>query len=344
MSKESNSIVKKFDISNRRYTGSKLKLADWIFKVISNNCSGNSFCDVFSGTGIISKTFIDYFDTIHCNDFLYSNEVVYKAFWGEGKYSVKILEEYRLKYSMLENIPSNYVSTNYGGKFFSDLDAKIIGYIREDIENNKNSLTEKEYNILLASLLYSLDRIANTVGHYDAYIKNKKLKDKFIFDLIEPIDCKTDMLITREDANKLVRNIEYDVFYIDPPYNSRQYSRFYHIWENIAKWEKPKLYGTALKPIAENMSEYCRASASRVFEELINSINGKYIVVSYNNTYSSKSSSSRNKIDIDEIIRILTKKGELQGFEKEHSYFNAGKTDFNNHKEFLFVVKIGEKS
>ncbi|MBU4457771.1 MAG: DNA adenine methylase, partial [Candidatus Omnitrophica bacterium] len=30
-----------------------------------------------------------------------------------------------------------------------------------------------------------------------------------------------------------------DVAYIDPPYNARQYINFYHVLENLAKWEKP---------------------------------------------------------------------------------------------------------
>lgn len=51
-------------------------------------------------------------------------------------------------------------------------------------------LNEKEKNILIASLLYSLDKSANTVGHYDAYIKGKAINDTFSFDLIEPYKYK----------------------------------------------------------------------------------------------------------------------------------------------------------
>jgi len=56
--------------------------------------------------------------------------------------------------------------------------------------------------------------------------------------------------------------------YIDPPYNSRQYSRFYHVLETLIKWDKPKLYGVALKPEPENMSDYCRNNARHKFSEL----------------------------------------------------------------------------
>ena len=65
-----------YQIWNRRYTGSKYKIADWIIELILDNCSGNSFCDIFAGTGIISKKILDYMSTIYINDFLFSNEKV----------------------------------------------------------------------------------------------------------------------------------------------------------------------------------------------------------------------------------------------------------------------------
>ena len=33
--------------------------------------------------------------------------------------------------------------------------------------------------------------------------------------------------IYREDSNDLAKRVKCDIAYIDPPYNSRQYSRFY---------------------------------------------------------------------------------------------------------------------
>lgn len=332
-----------YQIWNRRYTGSKYKLSNWISGLIHNNCKGNSFCDLFAGTAIMSKQMIDGIDEIYINDFLYSNEVIYRAFFEQLDYDFEKLQ--KLKNEFLEisvsQISENYVSKNFGNKFFSHNDSLRIGYIREQIERN-NDLNIKEKNILIASLLYSLDRAANTVGHYDAYIKGNAIKDTFVFDLIEPYELKNKKIhISRLDANILAKSINCDIVYIDPPYNSRQYSRFYHILENITKWERPELFGTACKPKAENMSEYCRSSAKKAFEELISSLNCKYIVVSYNNTYNSKSCSSRNKISLDDIQRILESKGTTSKFEKEHPYFNAGKTDLANHKELVFITKVG---
>lgn len=331
-----------FHIYNRRYTGSKYKLKEWIEELIEENCEGDVFFDVFAGTGVVSDNMKHRFSKVIVNDLLYSNQVIYKAFFSKGLFNQDKIDEYKRYYQEIDfnEIEDNYFSCNFGERYFSHNDAKIIGYIREDIEKKKGTLSEKEYNILLASLIYSMDKVANTVGHYEAYRKIGKLNDRFIFQLINPQNCESEFEIYREDANELVKKIKADVAFIDPPYNSRQYSRFYHVLETITKWEKPVLTGVALKPPLENMSEYCRNNAPAIFAELIENINVKFIVVTYNNTYASKSTSSRNKITLEEIEDTLRKKGDTKIYMREHPCFNAGKTEFSDHKEYVFITKV----
>ena len=340
----SNEITQRYSISNRRYTGSKASLTQWILGIINKECSGSSFTDIFAGTGCVAAEASKYFKQIIVNDFLHSNNIIYKAFFSQQNWNDLKLEEMKSKYNSLTllSIKKNYYSKNFGGKYFSFNDAARIGYIRDDIENLKKQdvINDKEYNMLLTSLIYSTDKISNTVGHYDAYFKKKNIKDKFSFKLISPINMK-DVVIYKEDANTLAKLLDTDIVYIDPPYNSRQYSRFYHVLETIVKNDKPKLYGTALKPEPENMSDYCRISAKDKLKDLIENLKCKYIAVSYNNTYNSKSSSSKNKIDLNEIKEILSAKGKLIVYEKKYKFFNTGKTMFNDHKEFLFLVKVG---
>ena len=329
-----------FKINNRRYTGSKFKLLDWIKNTIEDETQQNdTFCDLFAGTGCVTEKFTDKKNLI-INDFLFSNNIIYKAFFNSKNFNKKKIIEISKRYLELNanKVPSNYFDKNFGGKFFSLNDAKFIGFIRDKISNENCTTTEK--NILLASLLYSADKTANTVGHYDAYRKKIKIKDRFMFRLIEPIKHSAKIQIFREDANELVKKIKCDVCYIDPPYNSRQYSRFYHILENLTQWKKPKLFGEALKPETENMSEYCKTKAPEKFQELISNINSNFIVVSYNNTYKSKSSSSKNKITLEQILSTLEKKGKTKIFKKKHNYFNAGKTKFDDHQEILFITKV----
>lgn len=332
-----------YNISNRRYTGSKYKLLDWIEELVLDNCEGEIFFDVFAGTGVVSAHMSKHYKRIIMNDFLYSNEIIYKAFFGSGEYDETVIEKYREQFQKINpnRLKDNYFSQNFGGKYFSNNDAKLIGKIREEIKKLKRRLSDREYCILLASLMYSMDKVANTVGHYDAYRKINNIEDRFVYELINPEKSSEKFSIYRMDANKLVRKVKADIAFIDPPYNSRQYSRFYHVLENVVQWKKPPLEGVALKPQAENMSEYCRSSAPEVFADLIKHIDVKYIVVTYNNTYNSRSSSSKNKITLEEIKDILSSKGQTTIYEKEHQYFNAGKTEFDDHKEFVFITKVG---
>lgn len=338
----------KFNIGSRRYTGSKLKLKEWIKTLVLEHCTdAHSFCDIFAGTGIITDALLENYDTFIINDFLYSNETIYKAYFMNANFDMQKLLSFKKAYNALDYdcLPENYVSINFGGKYFEYGDAKAIGFIRQNIEDKKEELNEREYCILIASLLYSLDKCANTVGHYEAYFKDKELARRFVFELITPYDTMTmgkNISIFREDSNLLARKINADVVYIDPPYSSRQYSRFYHVLENITKWEKPQLSGTALKPPVENMSAYCSNSAKDAFADLIGHLQCKYIIVSYNNTYNSKSSSSENKMTLEDIEKILKNKGNTVKYEMPFKAFNAGKTDIKNHKEILFITKVGK--
>ena len=325
---------------NRRYIGNKHKLIEWIFSIINKECKGNSFADIFAGTGVVSAVATKHFKKVLLNDFLHSNYAIYRAFFGNEAWDKNKIDNIIKSYNNIygDDLEDNYFSKNFGGKFFSNNSAKIIGFVRENIEGNKKNLTEREYYILIASLLYTADKIANTVGHFDAFFKKEFVNDSFFMKLIDPIDTQ-EISIFQEDTNDLVKKIKADVVYIDPPYNSRQYSRFYHVLETLTKWDKPKLFGVALKPEPENMSDYCRNNAKGKFAELVRDLNAQYLVVSYNNTYDSKSNSSRNKISLQEIERILQKKGPTKVFEKNYRHFNAGNTNFNNHKEYLFVTK-----
>ncbi|MBQ6731881.1 MAG: DNA adenine methylase [Paludibacteraceae bacterium] len=337
--------LQRFTIGKRRYIGCKAKLADWIFRTIDTETANiQSFCDIFAGTAIISDLAINKYKKVIINDFLFSNYIIYKAFYSNEDVNDDKLLEYIDTFNKIDSnkIHDNYFSINYGGKFFDYQTSKKIGFIRDLIEDKRKTFTEKEFCILLASLIYSIDKIANTLGHYEAYIKKEIEPKTLTFNLID-YKSYSNVEIYREDSNKLVRNISADIFYIDPPYNSRQYSRFYHLYENLVKWNKPTLSGSAMKPAVENMSEYCSSRAYQAFEDLILHLSTKYIAVSYNNTYHSKSSSSLNKITLEQINDTLSKRGETKVFEHSHQFFNAGKTNFDNHKELLFITKVNEK-
>lgn len=339
----SEAIYKKpYKLESRRYIGCKAKLVDWIFHLIQKEThDAHSFCDIFAGTGSVSNKALHIYDRVIINDFLYSNHVMYNAFFGNGEWSPEKIYTWLDTFNSIDakDIEDNYFSENYGGKYFDIGSARIIGHIRDKIEDIKPTLTEKEYCILIACLIYSMDRIANTLGHFEAYIKKAISPRKFIMRMIDASRFPG-VEIHQRDANEVAREVHTDILYMDPPYNSRQYSRFYHVYEVLVKWDKPILSGEARKPAEENMSDYCRVKAFKAFTDLVARIDTRYIVVSYNNTYNSKSSSSKNKITLEQIEEVLNKCGTTKVFTHKHQAFNAGKTEFDDHKEYLFITEV----
>lgn len=353
-----------FKISQRRYTGAKTKLLKQIETCLLKHLNSFeksinlSFFDVFAGTAVVSEYFLRHYTTTHkkphfkhfiLNDFLHSNYAIYQGFFLNADFNAQKLELLQQEFKQLnaKKLDTNYYEKSFGRLFFSENDARIIGYIRDNLDDllKLHHITQKEFYILLTSLIYSSDRIANTVGHYDAYRKNIILEDRFKFELISPIKTTCSVEIFKEDANVLAKNLKQkiDVVFLDPPYNSRQYSRFYHLLETLSKNDKPKLYGVARKPSPENSSLYCQNKAKEVFEDLVKNLANysKILLVTYNNT-TSANARSNTRMDKKQITEILNSVGKAYQYEFAYKEFQSGKTNFNNHKEMIFVCEVGK--
>ena len=126
--------------------------------------------------------------------------------------------------------------------------------------------------------------------------------------------------------------------YLDPPYNSRQYCDAYHVLENVARWEKPKVFGVAKKMDRTALkSAYCTREATQAFADLIEKINARYILLSYNNMENKGNERSNAKLADTDIMRILGKKGEVLVFEEDYKAFTTGKSNIQDNAERLFL-------
>ena len=335
------------DINNRRYIGSKTKLLETIKEAIPESYFSDnlSFADVFAGTGVVGYYFSKYAKKVIVNDILYSNVAVYNAFFSNEKIDKEKLSEILDEFNAIDpsTLEDNYFSRIYGNKYFSNSDAKKIGFIRDELERKKGKLTNREYYAVLTSLLYATDKIANTCGHFE-YFLNKKPVDRGVKLEMLNLQNLSGCQIFNDDANKLVRKIECDIAYIDPPYNARQYVNFYHVLENLASWNKPTVFeGNSMKFKRNHLkSGYSRSSAPELFKDLIDNLKCKLIVVSYNNTYDARSGASNNKITEEQLETILKSRGRVTIKEIKYKFFNAGKTDFKNHLERVYVCEVNK--
>lgn len=334
-------------INNRRYLGNKYKLLDFIKGTVEKECKGiTTVADIFAGTGSVASAFSD--KKLITNDLLYFNHVCHIAWFGAEKYDEEKIENLICYYNAIKPNEENYMSLNFADTFFSLEDCRKIGFIREDIEINykEKKINTRERAILITSLLYAMDKIANTCGHYDAYIKGASF-DKHL-ELSIPLannNNNENNQCYNEDSNQLVERIEADLVYIDPPYNSRQYCDAYHLLENVAKWEKPEVKGVALKMDRTSLkSDYCTSSATKAFEDLISKITAKYILLSYNNMAEKGNGRSNAKISDDDIMRILSRKGKVKVFSEDYKAFSAGKSNITDNQERLFLCECYDYS
>ena len=341
-------VTKKYNIQNRRYLGNKYKLLPFIRETIERECGEfTSFFDVFSGTGAVASAFLD--KKIITNDLLYSNHLSHIAWFKAAPYNAKKLESIIAHYNSLETpTDENYMSLNFADTFFSKAVCRKIGFIREDIEARHvaGDINDKEYAILITSLLYSMDKIAKTCGHYDAFRRGVEFEQDIQLAMLElPERPSKSNEFYNCDSNHLARSISCDIAYLDPPYNSRQYSDAYHLLENVAKWEKPEVFGVAKKMNRNNIkSEYCLSSAADVFEDLVRHLDCKFIVLSYNNTGNSADGRSNARISDEDIMRILSAKGDVKVFTKKYKAFSAGKSRNDKNEERLFICTVHSKT
>lgn len=332
-----------FSINNRRFLGNKFKLLPFISEVVKRHCGDiASFADIFSGTGSVASAFTD--KQLITNDILYSSFICNYAWFSGQNYDKSKVIRLITQYNEVPVSEDNYMTINFSDTYFSRTDCAKIGFIREDIERlyAECKINEREKAILIMSLIYAMDKIANTCGHYDAYIqgavfsKNLTLALPNVNFVNNPLNrCYN------EDANELVTHIYADLIYIDPPYNSRQYCDAYHLLENIARWEKPEVFGVARKMDRTLMkSKYCTQSAESAFRELVERIDAKYILFSYNNMSNKGNDRSNAKMSDESIMDILGSRGTVQVFEESYKAFSTGKSDIKDNAERLFLCKV----
>lgn len=331
-------------INNRRYLGNKYKLLPFITRVVEQECRGvRVVADIFTGTGAVASAFPR--QAVITNDLMYSNYICNCAWFSPQPYDPEAVADRIARYNAAQVDEENYMTENFADTYFSRADCAKIGYIREDIQRSflRGELNQREQALLVTSLLYAMDKIALTCGHYDAYRKGALAEQPLELRLpLAQVHNNPDNRCFNEDANDLVRRITADLVYIDPPYNSRQYCDTYHLLENVARWEKPQVFGVAKKMDRRALkSRYCTRQAPQAFEGLIRDIRARYILFSYSNMGTKGNDRSNARLTDGDILRILRSKGEVKVFSEEYKAFSAGQSDISQHEERLFLCICG---
>lgn len=286
-----------------RYLGSKIKLLSSIEKVIEeNDIKGNTFADLFAGTGCVGDYFKDRYQIIS-NDSLFYSYVINKAKLKNS--TVPKFNKFKRKYktnifdwlNSQEYKPddSYFFYLNYtpvGGRmFFTEENGIKIDGIRQKIETLKKErlINDEEYYFLISSMIESITKVSNISGTYEAFLKfwDSRAVKKFELTPLElnEVNLYADNVVYNEDTNELVRKISGDIAYLDPPYTVTQYISAYHMFETLARYDFPAIKGVGGKRgrNGKNSLYAQRTKAKLIFEDLFRQIQFKHVLISYSN-------------------------------------------------------------
>lgn len=313
-----------------RYFGSKASTVRSLLALVRKHVGSGTFCDPFGGIATVSAhfkaagfrvttgdelTFANYFQIARI---AYSRTPTFRRVRETlGLRSVRELPEY-----LNDLKPSNgWFVREYAirRRFFLKSNACHIEAVRKEIRrwDRNELLTARERAFLIASLINSADRVANTAGTYYAFLKkwHRKATKAFSFKLIQPSSgCRGETFLG--DASELVARRRYDVLYLDPPYNDRCYGRYYHLPETMATLDHWKrVHGKSGMPIRGRPSVFNSIQlATAALQQLLQIAKFRLLVFHY---------SDEGLISPREVWRILSAHGNLQSFELTSSGYTV---------------------
>lgn len=346
--------VRPLYIHNRKYIGSKHNLVPFIAAVVARVApAARTAADLFAGSGVVAYRLAVMGLSVVANDHLYSNYVALRAFLtthSGNSDSARLAD--RIAY--LNRLParSGYVWHAYGGTYFTPENAGRIDAVREAIAAwaQAGAITAQEECILITALLYAADKVANTCGQYDAFLKHlgqtpydadgRHRVDACVYRPLElglprPVPGATRHQVLCNDTNAIAASVAADLVYLDPPYNTRQYVDNYHVLENIARWEQPPLFGKTRKFARQHLkSRYSsRTRAAGALAEVLAAVRCRHLLLSYNN---------EGIIPDTVLLDLLRRRGPVTVFTQDYQVFGngAGRSRRRPTVERLFYCQV----
>lgn len=304
-------------------------LTTTIADVAGTNIKGKVFADLFAGTGVVGKTFKEQGYRVVSNDIQYYSYVLNKhLIENVPPLSVDIVDSLNQLSGTEGFIYKNYCAGSGSDRqYFTDQNGMKCDSIRIELEQLKKygEIDESQYYYLLASLINSIDKYANTASVYGAFLKKvkKSAAKEFQLELLPIIDGDKESKAYNKNISDIISTIGGDILYLDPPYNARQYCTNYHVLETIARYDDPQLHGkTGLRDYSSQKSLFCSPrTVVDAFDDVLRKADFKYIFLSYNN---------EGLMPFDVIQHTMEKYGEYQRFEQEYRRFKAD-TDKNRN-------------
>jgi adenine-specific DNA-methyltransferase len=353
-----------FKTEGIKYAGSKLKILPAICQLLSELNDVTTVLDGFSGSTRVTQAFGQMgFDTT-ANDISVWSEVFATCY-------LKSTQSDQYYQSIIDHLNGlkgvdGWFTENYGGELaeikrpFQSKNTRKLDAIRSEIETL--NLPWEDKCVILTSLIFALDAVDSTLGHYVAYLSDwsPRSHKEMVLKLPNRFKIVSNNQVIRGDIFKTIAQNEYDFVYLDPPYGSNnekmppsrvRYNSYYHIWTSVIKNDQPAIFGKA------NRREDSRDSVEpSIFEEFRKNDQGHFIAMEAlgrliketNSHYILLSYSSGGRATKQELNDIISGSGKLlKAIEIDYKKNVMGNMRWTNewvnsdgkYHEYLFLME-----
>jgi adenine-specific DNA-methyltransferase len=200
--------------------------------------------------------------------------------------------------------------------------------------------------IALVSLMEAADRVDSTTGVQMAYLKAWAARSHQPLRLRMPEVLPGEGAASCLDALEAAERFEADLAYLDPPYNQHSYLGNYHVWESLVRWDKPEVYGVAMKrtDVRERPSAFNRRTEiEAAFRAVVSAVRARWLLVSF---------SDEGHLSPETVTSILAERGPVRRIEMPHKRYvghqigiynpdglKVGTPSHAKNREMLFLMR-----
>ena len=271
-----------------KYIGSKRRLVP-VLGEMARNAGGETALDLFTGTTRVAQALkAKGFVTTAVDSARYS-EIFARCYIETDSTDIDRRElADAIRYLSALPGDAGYFTDTFcvQSHYFQPFNGERVDAIRSAIEAEfKGTLL---YPLLLTSLIEAADRVDSTTGVQMAFVKSWAPRS------FNPLELRPPDLLPgaghalRGDACELASLLgEFDVAYLDPPYNQHRYFTNYHIWETLVAWDTPQHYGVACKRLdsrdgsTKSVFNMKRAMPSAL-RQVVRDVRCRVLILSYN--------------------------------------------------------------
>ena len=348
--------------------GNKRSLIGSIEKVVqkvSKNLGNErlSTCDVFSGSGVVSRMLKKYSYEIHANDFesyaalvsraylTNKNEIDFASLSKSIEKINKIVLDGKGPKGFIRKLYSPVDDTNIkSGErvFYTNENARRIDAYAQLIREEPEELQD----LLLGPLLSAASMHANTGGVFKGFYKNSDTGiGQFggsgvdaLSRIMSPIELKLPVLskfdskvnVTQADAAVLFNQMKpIDLAYLDPPYNQHPYGSNYFMLNLIVNYKEP-LSISEVSGIPDDWQRSTYNKRNEAFdslETLVTNLPSRFILLSF---------SDDGFLNPKDLQSLFKKLGKTEVFDIEYNTYRAARNLAGRAKkitEHLFLVE-----